>query len=34
MTLPRGVMGFSAVCDCGISWPYSLTFSEYMHVKS
>ena len=22
--LPRCVMGLSAVCDCGISWPYSL----------
>ena len=23
--LPRGAMGLSAVCDCGISWSYSLT---------
>ena len=23
--LPRGTMGSSAVCDCGISWSYSLT---------
>ena len=22
---PPGVMGWSAVCDCGISWSYSLT---------
>ena len=22
---PRGATGLSAVCDCGISWPYSLT---------
>ena len=21
MALPRGAMGLSAVCDCGISWP-------------
>ena len=26
--LPRGVMGLSAVCDCGISWSYSLTMSQ------
>ena len=25
MALPRGAMGLSAVCDCGISWSYSLT---------
>ena len=25
--LPRGAMGLSAVCDCGISWSYSLFFS-------
>ena len=24
--LPRGATGLSAVCDCGISWSYSLTF--------
>ena len=24
--LLRGAMGSSAVCDCGISWSYSLTF--------
>ena len=23
--LPRGATGFSAACDCGISWSYSLT---------
>ena len=26
LTLPRGVMGWSVVCDYGISWLYSLTF--------
>ena len=26
MCLPLGAMGWSAVCDCGISWPYSLIF--------
>ena len=25
MALHQGAMGLSAVCDCGISWPYSLT---------
>ena len=25
VALPRGVMGLSAVCDCGISLSYSLT---------
>ena len=24
VTLPSGAMGLSAVCDCGISWSYSL----------
>ena len=23
-TLPRGAMGWSVLCDCGISWSYSL----------
>ena len=23
---PQGAVGWSAVCDCGISWSYSLTF--------
>ena len=26
VTLPHGTVGWSAVCDCGISWSYSLTF--------
>ena len=26
MSLPNGVLGWYAVCDCGISWSYSLTF--------
>ena len=25
MALPHDAMGLSAVCDCGISLPYSLT---------
>ena len=25
-TPPRGATGWSVVCDCGISWSYSLTF--------
>ena len=24
MPLPRGAMGWSVICDCGISWSYSL----------
>ena len=27
VALPHGAVGWSAVCDCGISWSYSLTFS-------
>ena len=26
MTLPNGGMGWSVVCDSGISWSYSITF--------
>ena len=26
VALPHGALGWSAVCDCGISWLYSLTF--------
>ena len=29
LALPRGVIGLSSVCDCGISLSYSLTISEY-----
>ena len=25
VALPHGAMGWSAVCDCGVSWSYSLT---------
>ena len=28
VALPRGVMCLSAVCDCGISWSFSLTIFE------
>ena len=28
VTLPRGVKCLSAVCDCGISWSYSLTIPK------
>ena len=34
VALPCGVMGLSAVCDCGISRLYALTISEYMHTKN
>ena len=26
LPLPRAAVGWSVVCDCGISWSYSLTF--------
>ena len=26
LPLPPGALGWSAVCDCGSSWSYSLTF--------
>ena len=26
VALPRDTVGWSAVCDCGISWPYALAF--------
>ena len=26
VSLPHGAVGWSVVCDCGISWSYSLTF--------
>ena len=28
VALPRGAMGVSAVCDCGISWSYSRAFFD------
>ena len=34
VTLPRGAMGLSAVCDYGISRSYSLTiFSELFEIS-
>ena len=27
MTLPHGAVGFSAVCECVISWSHSVTYS-------
>ena len=30
--LPRGATGLSAVCDCGISWSYSLTIFITRHL--
>ena len=29
VSFPRGALGWSAVCDCGISWSYSLTFLSF-----
>ena len=31
MTLPRGDMGLSAICDCGISRSYSLFLKEMIY---
>ena len=30
VTQPRDAVGFSAVCDCGISWSYTLMFYTYV----
>ena len=32
VALPRGAMGLSAVCDCGISLSYSLTLFEGIFI--
>ena len=32
MALPRGAMGLSAVCDCDISWSYSLTIFYFKYT--
>ena len=31
--LPRGAIGWSAVCDCDIFWPYLLTFWSFRCIK-
>ena len=31
VALPDGIMGLSAVCDCGISWSYSPTMFVFGH---
>ena len=28
LTFPHGAKGWSVVCDCGISWLYSVTFGH------
>ena len=33
VALPHGASGWSAVCDCGISWSYSLTFCGHLLGK-
>ena len=33
MAFPRGAMGLSAVCDCGISLSYSLTIFIDVQTK-
>ena len=30
VALSREALGLSAVCDCGISWSYSLVFSAFI----
>ena len=30
VVLPHGAMGWSVVCDCGISWSYSLRFVSFL----
>ena len=32
MSRPRGAMNWSAVCDCGISWSYSLTTLVLIYI--
>ena len=32
VALPHGAVGWSAVCDCGISWPYSLVSFIFSHL--
>ena len=34
VALPRDAMGLSAVCDCGISWSYSLAILEMASLHS
>ena len=29
----RGAVSWSAVCDCGICWSYSITFSYFVHFQ-
>ena len=31
--LPHGAVGWSAVCDCGISWSNSLTFWYILNMN-
>ena len=32
MSLPHGAMGWPAVCDYGISWPYSIIFQRQLSI--
>ena len=32
MSLPRGAMDWSMVCDCGISWSYSFVFFLFVFL--
>ena len=31
LTHPRVVMGWSVVCECGISWPYSFSLTVFFY---
>ena len=33
VSLPRGAGGWSNVCDCCISWSYSLFFRSHVHTN-
>ena len=33
VALPHGSLGWSVVCDCGISYSYSLRFLIYVYIK-
>ena len=33
--IPQGLVGWSSVCDCGISWPYLLNLkNELLSIAS
>ena len=32
LSLPHGVVGWAAVCNCGISWSYLFSFCGTLHM--